>query len=76
MQAGAILPAARLLNDQAAVYMRLGDPVRATYLLSQAHERFEHHLRQHPEDAMARRTGRDQTPAGPAAPARPGTSWT
>ena len=53
VQAGAMLPAARLLNDQAAVYMRLGDPVRATYLLSQAHERFEHHLRQHPEDAMA-----------------------
>ena len=53
VQAGAILPAARLLSDQAAVYMRLGDPVRATYLLSQAHERFEHHLRQHPEDAMA-----------------------
>jgi len=53
VQAGAILPAARLLNDQAAVYMRLDDPVRATYLLSQAHERFETHLRQHPEDAMA-----------------------
>jgi tetratricopeptide (TPR) repeat protein len=53
VQAGAMLPAARLLNDQAAVYMRLGDPVRATYHLSQAHERFEHHLRQHPEDAMA-----------------------
>jgi tetratricopeptide (TPR) repeat protein len=53
VQAGAMLLAARLLNDQAAVYMRLGDPVRATYHLSQAHERFEHHLRQHPEDAMA-----------------------
>jgi tetratricopeptide (TPR) repeat protein len=53
VQAGAILPAARLLNDQAAVHMRLGDPVRATYLLSQAHERFENHLRQHPEDAIA-----------------------
>jgi tetratricopeptide (TPR) repeat protein len=53
VQAGAVLAAARLLNDQAAVYMRLGDPVRATYLLSQAHERFETHLRQHPEDAMA-----------------------
>jgi tetratricopeptide (TPR) repeat protein len=53
VQAGAMLPAARLLNDQAAVYMRLSDPVRATYLLSQAHERFENHLRQHPEDAMA-----------------------
>ena len=33
--------------------MRLGDLVRATYLLSQAHERFEHHLRQHPQDMMA-----------------------
>jgi tetratricopeptide (TPR) repeat protein len=53
VQAGAVLPAARLLNDQAAIYMRVGDLVRATYLLSQAHERFEHHLRQHPEDAMA-----------------------
>src|SRR5207249_985636 len=46
-QAGAVLPAARLLNDQAAISMRLGDPVRTTYLLAQAHERFEHHLRQH-----------------------------
>jgi tetratricopeptide (TPR) repeat protein len=53
VQAGAMLPAARLLNDQAAVFMRLGDPVRATYLLAQAHERFESHLRQHPDDAMA-----------------------
>jgi tetratricopeptide (TPR) repeat protein len=53
VQAGAMLSAARLLNDQAAVSMRLDDPVRATYLLSQAHERFETHLRQHPEDAMA-----------------------
>jgi tetratricopeptide (TPR) repeat protein len=53
VQAGAILPAASLLNDQAAVYIRLGDLVRATYLLAQAHERFEHHLRQHPHDAMA-----------------------
>ena len=39
VQAGAVLPAARLLNDEAAVAMRLGDPVCATYLLlSQAHE--------------------------------------
>lgn len=53
VQAGALLPAACLLNDQAAIYMRLGDLVRATYLLSQAHERFEHHLRQHPQDIMA-----------------------
>ena len=53
VHAGALLPAARLLNDQAAVSMRLGDLVRATYLLAQAHERFESHLRQHPDDAMA-----------------------
>ena len=53
VQAGALLSAARILNDQAAIHMRLGDPVRATYLLSQAHERFESHLRQHPHDAMA-----------------------
>ena len=53
VQAGALLPAACLLNEQAAIYMRLGDLVRATYLLSQAHERFEHHLRQHPQDVMA-----------------------
>jgi tetratricopeptide (TPR) repeat protein len=52
-QAGAVLPAARLLNDQAAIHMRLGDLVGATSLLSQAHERFEHHLRQYPQDAMA-----------------------
>jgi tetratricopeptide (TPR) repeat protein len=50
---GAIVLAACLLNDQAAVYMRVGDLVRATYLLSQAHERFESHLRHHPHDAMA-----------------------
>ena len=71
--AGAIVLAARLLNDQAAVYMRGGDLVRATYLLSQAHERFESHLRQHPHDAMAlEELAGDRTPVGPAAPARPG----
>jgi tetratricopeptide (TPR) repeat protein len=53
VNAGEILPATRLLNDQAAVYMRLGDPVSATYLLSQSRERFESHLRQHPRDEMA-----------------------
>jgi tetratricopeptide (TPR) repeat protein len=52
-QAGAILLATHLLNDQAAVYMRLGDPVRATYLLSQARERFASHVRQQPQDGMA-----------------------
>ena len=51
--AGDLLLATRLLNDQAAVYIRLGDLVRATYLLSQSHERFERHLRHHPHDAIA-----------------------
>jgi tetratricopeptide (TPR) repeat protein len=33
--------AARLLNDQAAVYVRMGDPVRATHLLSESRKIFE-----------------------------------
>lgn len=33
--------AARLLNDQAAVYVRLGDPVQATHLLTQSQAVFE-----------------------------------
>lgn len=39
---GQTLQAARLLNDQAAVYVRLGDPVRATHLLSESQKIFEH----------------------------------
>ena len=39
---GQTLKAARLLNDQAAVYVRLGDPVRATHLLSESQTIFEH----------------------------------
>jgi tetratricopeptide (TPR) repeat protein len=53
VNAGATLLATHLLNDQAAVYMRLGDPVRATYLLSQARERSESHLRHQPQDRTA-----------------------
>jgi tetratricopeptide (TPR) repeat protein len=53
VNAGEILPATRLLNDQAAVYMRLGDPISATYLLSQSRERFESYRSQHPRDEMA-----------------------
>ncbi|MFO0761990.1 MAG: tetratricopeptide repeat protein [Byssovorax sp.] len=41
MSAGDALGAARLLNDQAAVYLRLGDPVRATHLLSESRKVFE-----------------------------------
>ena len=66
--AGAIVLAARLLNDQAAVYMRGGDLVRATYLLSQAHERFESHLRQHPHDAMASRSWQEPNTCWPGCP--------
>jgi tetratricopeptide (TPR) repeat protein len=39
--AGDATGAARLLNDQAAVYIRLGDPVRATYLLGESRKVFE-----------------------------------
>ena len=38
--AGRPLAAARLLNDQAAVWVRLGDPVRATHLLRKSREVF------------------------------------
>jgi tetratricopeptide (TPR) repeat protein len=41
LSAGDALGAARLLNDQAAVYMRLGDPVRATHLLGESRKVFE-----------------------------------
>lgn len=41
LDAGDALGAARLLNDQAAVYVRLGDPVRATHLLTQSQAVFE-----------------------------------
>lgn len=35
-----VLPAARLLNDQAAIWMRRGDPVRAAHLLTEAQRLF------------------------------------
>jgi tetratricopeptide (TPR) repeat protein len=53
LSAGASLLATRLLNDQAAVYVRLGDPVRASHLLSKSRELFERLLRQNPNDTMA-----------------------
>lgn len=53
LDAGQPLVAARLLNDQAAVTLRLGDPVQATYLLSQSRELFEQRLRDHPDDRVA-----------------------
>jgi tetratricopeptide (TPR) repeat protein len=41
LDAGDSVGAARLLNDQAAVFVRLGDPVRATHLLAQSQRVFE-----------------------------------
>ncbi len=41
LDAGDATGAARLLNDQAAVYVRMGDPVRATHLLSESRGIFE-----------------------------------
>jgi hypothetical protein len=38
LNAGASLLATRLLNEQAAVYVRLGDPVRASHLLTKSRE--------------------------------------
>lgn len=40
-RAGLPLDAARLLNDQAALCVRMGDPVRAYYLLKRSREVFE-----------------------------------
>ena len=51
--AGESLLATRLLNDQAAVYIRLGDPVRAAHLLTQSRQLFERLLRNNPNDTMA-----------------------
>ena len=45
--------AGRLLNDQAAVQVRLGDPVLATHLLSQSRKLFEDVLYKAPGDRMA-----------------------
>jgi tetratricopeptide (TPR) repeat protein len=53
LNAGEPVSAARLLNDQAAVYMRLGDPVQATHLLSRSRELFERRVRDNPHDAVA-----------------------
>ncbi len=41
LDAGDATGAARLLNDQAAVYVRMGDPVRATHLLGESRRIFE-----------------------------------
>jgi tetratricopeptide (TPR) repeat protein len=50
-EAGQPLEAARLLNDEAAVWLRIGDPVRANHLLERSREVFE---RMVPDRAEAR----------------------
>lgn len=45
--------AARLLNDQAAVWIRLGDPVRAVHLLNQSRGLFAELLRNNPDEPIA-----------------------
>jgi tetratricopeptide (TPR) repeat protein len=40
LEAGQPLDAARLLNDEAAVWVKIGDPVRANHLLSRSREVF------------------------------------
>jgi tetratricopeptide (TPR) repeat protein len=50
---GQPLLAARLLNEQAAIWLRLGDPVRATHLLSKSRELFQGRLRDDPDDRTA-----------------------
>jgi tetratricopeptide (TPR) repeat protein len=50
LDAGAPMQAARLLNDQAAIYVRLGDPVRAAHLLMESQKLFEAVLQTRPDD--------------------------
>jgi tetratricopeptide (TPR) repeat protein len=50
MAAGEAVLAARLLNDQAAVYLRAGDPVRANHLLQQSRRVFDELHRERPDD--------------------------
>ncbi|WP_433935706.1 hypothetical protein AB3662_13315 [Sorangium cellulosum] len=48
LDTGDALGSARLLNDQAAVYVRMGDPVRATHLLTESRRVFEERARVDP----------------------------
>jgi tetratricopeptide (TPR) repeat protein len=50
MAAGEAVLAARLLNDQAAVHLRAGDPVRANHLLQQSRQVFDELHRERPDD--------------------------
>jgi len=54
-QAGAPVDAARLLNDQAAVLVRFGDPVQAVFLLEQSRQVFESMRERDATDEVAAR---------------------
>ncbi len=56
---GQPLQAARLLNEQAAVYIRLGDPVQATHLLYRSRGLFEEILAKDPSHATAQEESAD-----------------
>src|SRR5262249_39684413 len=45
---GNAVGAARLLNDQAAVYVRMGDPLRAVHLLGESRKVFEQRAKSDP----------------------------
>jgi len=53
LERGQPTEAARLLNDQAAVWIRLGDPVRAVHLLNQSRGLFSELLRNAPDEPVA-----------------------
>jgi tetratricopeptide (TPR) repeat protein len=53
LDAGNPMGAARLLNEQAALFVRMGDPVRATHLLTQSRRLFDEVLRTNPGDSRA-----------------------
>lgn len=52
MMAGDARRAAELLNDQASVYLRAGDAVQATHLLTKAKDLFEAELQKNNDDAV------------------------
>jgi tetratricopeptide (TPR) repeat protein len=54
MAEGATLEAARLLNDQAALLLRAGDPVRAAWLIEQARDVFQKRIEAMDAEALAR----------------------
>ena len=55
LESGEPQRAAGLFNDQAALYLRLGDPLRATHLLSKSREVFEVQVERAPERRDLRR---------------------